>query len=315
MSMLSQDPADSAARERPLTGEALIREARRLQRRRRGRISLSVLLMTASAAAAAVIASSGGSGGGPARRAAPSRAASPAQISAFLGDAERGPSGTFSLTYAVTVRYEGGHVRHLDVAAAQRSPSLFYYRQTPSLSVSSPAGPPQSASYEVFFSSASTRRAGVGQHGRQGLTSAGAGLFTCTRGSASSRWSCTGPYHGIGMGTTGELLGPYPPQALLRGLQNTAEIYTGVPAPPATRPESAFLFTRQVAGQTLSCLGFGPASRPLGTVCLEPDGIIAFYDLPEAASSDAYATATLRAYSPLVRHGTFTLPVTPRSDE
>jgi len=309
--MLSQDPAESAARERALLEEALIQEARRLQRRRRRRIGLAVLLIAASAAGAAVVAGSGG-GAGPARRAA-SRAASAAQIRAFLAEAERGASGTFSLTYAVTVRYEGGRVRHLDVAAAQRSPGLFYYRETPSLSVSSPAGPPQSASYEVFVAFGGSRQAGLGERGPQGLISAGAGLFSCTQESASSPWSCTGPYQGIGMGTTGELLGPYPPQALARGLQNTAEIYTGEPAPPAAQPERAFLFTRQLAGRTLSCLGFGPASRPLGTVCLEPDGIIASYDLQEAASYIAYTTATLRAYSPLVHNGTFTLPVTPHN--
>jgi hypothetical protein len=308
MNMTSQDPAESATRERALIEEALIQEARRLQRRRRRRIGLAVLLIAASAAGAAVVAASGGAG--PARRPV-SRAASAAQIRAFLAEAEHDASGTFSLTDAVTARYEGGRVRHLDIAAAQSSPSLFYYRETPSLSVSSPAGPPQSASYEVFVASGGSRRAGLGARGPHGLVSAGAGLFSCTQESVSSPWSCTGPYQGIGMGTTGELLGPYPPQALVRGLQNTAEIYTGEPAPPAARPERAFLFTRQLAGRTLSCLGFGPASRPLGTVCLEPDGIIASYDLQATVSSIAYATATLRAYSPLVQKGTFTLPETP----
>jgi hypothetical protein len=311
MSMLSQGPAVFAARKRALTEEALIQEARRLQRRRHRRIGVAVLLIAACAVGAAVVAGFGG-GAGPTRRAA-SHAASAAQIRAFLAEAERGASGTFSLTYAVTAGYEGGRVRHLDVAAAQSSPRLLYYRETPSLSVSSPAGPPQSASYEVFFASSGSRRPGAGEHGRQGLTSAGAGLFSCMRGSVSSPWSCTGPYQGIGMGTTGELLGPYPPQALVRGLENTAEIYTGEPAPPAARPERAFLFTRQLAGQTLSCLGFGPASRPLGTVCLQPDGIIASYHLQATASSIAYTTATLRAYSPLIRHSTFTLPVTPHN--
>jgi hypothetical protein len=115
------------------------------------------------------------------------------------------------------------------------------------------------------------------------------------------------------MGTTSDLLGPYPPQALLRGLQNTAETYTGEPAPPAAQPQRAFLLTRRLAGQTLHCLGFGPASHPLGTVCLEPDGVIASYDLPGALSSIAYQTATLRTYSPQVENGTFTLPATAHS--
>jgi hypothetical protein len=310
MSMLSRDPAVSAAREQALIEEALIREARRLQRRRRRRVGLAILVIAASAVGAAVAAGSGGAGPG---RQEVSRSASAAQIRAFLAEARRGASGTFSVTYAVTAVYAGGRVRRVNVAAAQ-SPGLLYYRETPSLSVSSPAGPPQSASYEVFVASGGSRRAGVGEHGRHGLVSAGTGLFSCMRGSLSSPWSCTGPYQGIGMGTTGQLLGPYPPQSLLRGLQNATETYTGEPVPPpAARRERAFLFTRRLADQNLSCLGFGPASHPLGTVCLELGGIIASYHLQATASFIGYATATLRSYSPLVQNGTFTLPVTPHN--
>jgi hypothetical protein len=273
--------------------EALIEEARRLQRRRRRRVGLVITLIAVIAGAAAAWAGFGtgggdGGGGGGAPRPATSRAASPGQIRAFLAQAERAVNGAFSLAYVVTVRYQGGSVRHLAVTAAQTSPATWFYRETPSLSVSGPGGPPQDGSYEVFF--------------------AARGLFSCARGSLSSRWACTGPYRGIGMGTTSGLLGPYPPQALLRGLQNTAEIYTGVPAPPAAHPQRAFLFTQRRAGQTLSCLGFGQASHPLGTVCLEPDGVIASYDLPGARSSIAYQTATLRTYSPQAENGTFTLP-------
>jgi hypothetical protein len=308
MSMLNQDHAVPSAGE----AEVLIEEARRLQRRRHRRAGLTVLLIAAVAAGAAAFAGFGGSGGGTHRRAT-SRAASPSQIRAFLAQAERGVTGTFSVTYAVTVPNHGGSVRDVDVAAAQRSPAVLFYRETPSLSVSSPAGPPQNESYEVFFASGASPRSGVREHARQGLSSAGPGLFSCARGSSSSRWACTGPYQGIGMGTTSDLLGPYPPQALLRGLQNTAETYTGEPAPPAAQPQRAFLLTRRLASQTLHCLGFGPASHPLGTVCLEPDGIIASYDLPGALSSIAYQTATLRTYSPQVENGTFTLPATAHS--
>ena len=313
--MLNQDHALPSAGE----AEALIEEARRLQRRRRRRrAGLAISLIAVIAAGAAAFAGfggtgSGGGGGGGANRQATSRAASPGQIRAFLAQAERGVTGTFSVTYAVTVRSQGGSVRHVDVAAAQRSPAVLFYRETPSLSVSGPAGPPQNESYEVFMASGASPRAGVREHTRQGLSSAGPGLFSCARGSLSSRWSCTGPYQGIGMGTTSDLLGPYPPQALLRGLQNTAETYTGEPAPPAAQPQRAFLLTRRLAGQTLHCLGFGPASRPLRTVCLEPDGIIASYDLPGALSSIAYQTATLRTYSPQVENGTFTLPAAAHS--
>lgn len=305
MSMLSHDHAVSSARE----AEALIEEARRLQRRRRRRVGVAILLLAATAAGGAAFAGFSTGGGG--LRPATARAASPGQIRAFLAVAERAISGTFSVIYSVTVGYEGGSDRRGVVAAAQSSPGLFYYRETPSFGLSSPVGPAQSESYEVFSGLSGSPRPGLAEPGPHGLASAGPGLFSCARRSSSSPWSCTGPYRGIGMGTTAELTGPYPPQALLLGLQNAAEIYTGQPAAPATHPQRAFLFTRRHAGRALSCLGFGSPSHPLGTVCLEPGGIIASYDLPTAASSSGYQTATLRAYAPTVENGTFTLPAAP----
>ena len=137
MSMLNQDHAGPSAAE----AEALIQEARRLpaaapppgrpcrfadrgRRRRRRRVCRVRRRLVVAL-----------------HHRATSRAASPSQIRAFLAQAERGVTGTFSVTYAVTVRNHGGSSRHVDVAAAQRSPAVLFYRETPSLSVSSPAGP------------------------------------------------------------------------------------------------------------------------------------------------------------------------------
>jgi hypothetical protein len=303
--MLSHDHVVSCAGE----AEALIEEARRLQRRRRRRAGVVILVLGSIAAGTGAFAGFSAGGGG--QRPATARPASPGQIRAFLAAAERATSGTFSVTYSVTVGYADGSDQRADVAAAQSSVGLFYYRETPSLRLTSPGGAAQSKSYEVFSAVSDGPRPGLAEHSPHGLVSAGPGLFSCARGFSPSSWSCIGPDRGIGMGTTGELTGPYPPQALLLGLQNAAEIYTGQPAPPATQPQRAFLFTRRLAGRALSCLGFGSPSRPLGTVCLEPDGIIASYQLPTAVSSSGYQSATLRGYAPTVGNGTFTLPAVP----
>jgi hypothetical protein len=106
------------------------------------------------------------------------------------------------------------------------------------------------------------------------------------------------------MGGTAELLGPYPPQTLLLGLDNAAEAYTGQPTPPAITPEPAFLTMRRL----LRCLVFGQRRHPLGQVCLERNGLIAFYDISPSASYGAYYRACLTAYSPHVPSEAFTPP-------
>jgi hypothetical protein len=228
-----------------------------------------------------------------------SAVASPEEIRGFLAEAKRGTEGTFTLTYDVTIRYGHGVIRHIVVSAAQRSSGLLFYRSTPSLEISRPGGPAASYSYEVFSRPGSNRVPG-------------SGLYSCRRALPSSRWSCQGPYTGIGMGGTGELLGPYPPQALVLGLENATVAYTGVPAPPALRPEAAFLTTRRASGRELRCLEFGRMPRLLGRVCLEPSGVIASYHLPEPVTYGPYEAATLRAYSPHVRRDAFKLPAKPK---
>jgi hypothetical protein len=217
--------------------------------------------------------------------------ASPGQIRDFLAKAKRGASGTFSVTYAVGVRGRGGTSRRLVVTAAQR-PGMLAYRQTPSLNLSGPTGPPASHSYEVIDRE---RR------------NAKAGLYSCQQAQPSAAWSCQSAPREIGMGGLNELLGPYPPQSLLLGLQNATLTYTGVPAPPALKPEPVFLVTRGA----LRCLEFGARAHRVGSVCLEPSGMIATYDLPPAVAFGTYATATLRSYSPQAAASAFTLPARP----
>ncbi len=110
------------------------------------------------------------------------------------------------------------------------------------------------------------------------------------------------------MGTTFELQGPYPSQALVLGLENASATYTGK---MAIKPEPAFLVRRRVLGQDVRCLEFGKILHPLGSVCLNGDGVIAFYDLPRAVTYSTYNTATLQSYSTNVKPGTFSLPAEP----
>jgi hypothetical protein len=226
--------------------------------------------------------------------------AKPAQIKAFLARAKQASAGTFTLTYDATVRYGRGVVRRIVVNVAQRSIGLFSYRMTPSLDLSGPGGPPASYSYEVFYKSGDNKEPG-------------SGIFSCRKRLVSSAWICQGPYTGIGMGGMQQLIGPYPPQALVLGLDNAAVAYAGAPPSPAIRPEPAFLITRRGSGRILRCLQFGPARTPVGSVCLRLDGLIASYKLSESVTFGAWASATLRSYSPRVSPGVFKLPAKPTS--
>jgi hypothetical protein len=265
--------------------EALIEEARARQRRRHRGVAVAVVL--AAAAGAGTFAAFGGGG---VSHPQPPAAASPSAIRAFLARAQRAFDGTFSMTYQVTITpARHAPARQAEVTTAQRSGAEWLYRETPSFSAFSGGH-----SFEVVRS--------------------GAGIFSCAQASTPGPWSCRGPYRGMGMGTTGQLLGPYPPQALILGLQNAAETYTGAPSHSpraATRPEPAYLFTRRIAGQTDRCLAFGPLTRPLGRVCLAPNGVIAYYNLAPKVTYSTYQAATLRAYSHHARTGAFALPAKP----
>jgi hypothetical protein len=271
--------------------EALIEEARDRQRRRRRRIALAIALVAAAGLGAFVV------GGGGASHPPPVAAASPGAIAAFLARAERALDGEYSATYQVTVPYRTGSARRAVVSAAQLSRGRTVYRETPAFSSStSPSEGTTLAwslhGYEVF----------------SGPNSEPRGLFSCTQARAASPWSCQGPYKGIGMGGTFALQGPYPPQALVLGLENATALYTGG---MAIEREPAFLVRRRVRGRQVRCLQFGRTPRPLGSVCLNDDGVIAFFDLPRAVTYSTYATATLQSYSTNVKPDTFSLPAQP----
>jgi len=227
--------------------------------------------------------------------------ASPAQIRAFLADAERGLGGTFSLTYDVTVGYGRGVARRIVVTATQRSAALFTYRTTPSIALTGPDGAQASYSYEVYAKPTVNGKPGDG-------------IVSCRRRTPRSHWACQGPYTGIGMGGTQQLLGPYPPRALVLGLENAAVTYTGVPAPPAIRRERAFRTTQRVPGAELQCLDFGSTTHPIGSVCLRRDGVIAIFALPQSVTFAPYLTAKLVAHSSRIPAGAFDLPARPKGD-
>jgi hypothetical protein len=213
---------------------------------------------------------------------------------AFLAKARHATAGAFTVTYAVKVAYGHGLVRRIIVTAAQASPNVFFYRETPSLALAGPGGRALNHSFEVF---SATRP----------LSTAGPGRYTCSQALRRSPWSCKGPYTGIGMGGTNELVGPYPPQALEQGLENATEAFTGLPAPPATYPKQAFLFTMRRTTPQLRCLAFGSIVKPDGSVCLTPNGTVATYNLPQST----YRTATLLAYGTHPPSDTFAVPAKP----
>lgn len=225
----------------------------------------------------------------------PSAAAvtSPGAISAFLARAQRAADGRYSMTYQVTIPQRGRAAGAAVVSASQLSKSRTVYRETPAFSLPAPSSSTpgtfvwRTHSYEVFN------------------TSNPGGIVACTQRRPSSPWSCLGASPEIGMGGINQLLGPYPPQALVRGLQNAIATYTGK---LAIKPEPVLMLTRRVAGQKMQCLQFGGMTHPLGSVCLNPHGVIASYQLPAAVTYSTYATAALMHYSANVSRRTFSLP-------
>ncbi len=271
--------------------DALIEEARTRQRRRRRRLGI-VSVLAVAGGAGLLLANVGGGGHGPTSP----PVASPGQIQAFLKQAQRGTQGAFSETYAVTVASSHGATRHLQVSAAQRSNDLIWYRVTPPAFYGEGAG----SSFEVFAATG-------GQH----LPHGGSGVYSCALAGATSSWSCTGPYTGTGMGTSSALLGPNPSQALLLGLDNAAQTYTGVPVSHTTPQGRGVLFSRTAGGRPLRCLGFERGSSLVGSVCLTANGVIASYDMPVELTAVGYGTATLRSYSRHADISAFELPAKP----
>lgn len=278
--------------------DALIEEARAHQRRRRRAIAATVI--PGAGAVGALIASAGSSG----PEAPPPTPSLPGPVSAFLAQARRGAAGAFSETYRVTVRCSchprgaRGHTgRTLTISVRQRSRDAFTYRETPPLLLPEP-GRPRNHSSEVFLGGA--------------YPGGPRGIYTCDQALSGSGWSCVGPITGLGMGGNEELMGPYPPQALLLGLQNAVEAYRGgvVIVPPRHRQPIAIV-GEQLRGRSVRCLQFGTANHPVGHVCLDSHGAIASYSIPENVTSGTWRTATLLRYSSRFGANALTLPAKP----
>jgi hypothetical protein len=238
--------------------EALIEEARTRQRRRHRRLAIISILAVAGGAGL-LISKSGGGGRGPTS----ASVASPGQVQTFLKLAQRGTRGVFAETYTVTTASAHGGTMRLQVSAAQRSHDLIRYRVTPPAFYAAFCSEPACRSFEVFAAEAGQR-----------LPQGGSGLYACSLPTGGSQWSCKGPYTGIGMSTTSALLGPYPPQALLLGLENATVAYTGVAGGHKPARGRAVLFSKTVGGRSLRCLQFERGVSKLGSVCLAANGAV-----------------------------------------
>jgi hypothetical protein len=214
-------------------------------------------------------------------------------ITSFIARAQRGLNGTFAATYEVNAPFRSRAARLAHVVVARLANSRIFYRQTPALSGDGMGQVKRTPhSFEVF----------------ERPNSDYLGIFSCTQAEVSSPWACVGPYTGIGMGGMEALMDPYPPQALELGLENASAAYTGK---MATDPEPTRLLWRQLDSHRVQCIDFGETARLLGSVCLNQQGLVASYDLPQSVTYSTYQTAELRNYSAHVNVDTFTLPAKP----
>jgi len=212
--------------------------------------------------------------------------ATPKEISAFLGLAEKGFHSEFSATYR-TVDTLSVTARHIPVAvtAVQMSwplsetlaPAHFKYEQ--------------SGAAEVFFGALRSSYSVPGEYGQD---------YTCFP-EHHATWSCSQ----IGDGTIGSMLmGAYLPLNTLSGLQALAGGFTY-----PTLPHAAYFSQKIVSGRKLTCLNFPSAKRPRATVCLTAGGIIGYYSSQVRASSEGpLGTTSLVSLSFHVTKAELTLP-------
>jgi hypothetical protein len=207
--------------------------------------------------------------GPPARASHGPAIASRAEVAAFVARAEKGFAGRLLLRYAVWYT-TGPQAARGSVVVAQLSAARWAYFSTATSSAvfMNPAGEP-------------------------------AGLYFCQRPAAASPWRCAGPAVNA-MGTQGELLGPYPPMALILGLQNAIAIPLGRPA---------YLVIRQADSRTSSCLALGRPASPVALVCLNQAGVMTSYQIPTDGS--AYVKAELQSYSTSFPGTLLALPARP----
>lgn len=263
--------------------ELLVKEARR---RRRQRWGFSALGLAAMAALIAALVNASGGSAPPSRTGHGPVIASPGDVAAFAARAEKGFFGKWLLRYSI--EYTAGP--RGSVVVAQISRTRWAYFSTPPVT--------------DIRSSAATSSVFVNPIGDQ------AGRYFCWRRSASSGWKCS-DFSSAGMGTNAQLLGPYPPTALIRGLQSAIVEYSGKITGEHVAPEPAYLVTRQTDARTYSCLAFGKPAHPVALVCLNAADLIVSYDIPGTATSIAYSKAELRTQSRAFASTLVGLPTVP----
>ena len=265
--------------------EVLIRAARRRQRRRWAFCAL-VLIAAVGLVAGLLDARSGSP---PTRDHHGPAAASPGEVAAFVSRAEKGFAGQLMLRYAVEYG-TGRQAVSGFVVAAQVSKSRWAYLSTPSA--------------QDIHAARSTSAVFESPDGEQ------ANRYSCGRQSASSPWRCSS-FSTAGMGSNAALLGPYPPSALILGLQDALVEYSGKLTGVHVTPQPARLVAREGDAQKLSCLSFGNPARPVALVCLNSADVITSYDIPSVVSNIAYSKAELRSRSRHVPESMLTLPARP----
>jgi hypothetical protein len=217
--------------------------------------------------------------GPPARASHGPAIASRAEVAAFLARAERGFAGRLLLRYAVWYT-TGPQAARGSVVVAQLSPARWAYFSSPGVTAIHATG----TSSAVVMNPAGEP----------------SGWYACQRPAAASPWSCA-DLSAAAMGTRAELLGPYPPQALILGLQNAIAIPIGQPA---------YLVIRNAGSRTSSCLTFGRPASPVALVCLNQAGVMTSYQIPIDGSY--YVKAELQSYSTTVPGTLLALPARPR---
>jgi hypothetical protein len=203
--------------------------------------------------------------------------ASRAEVAAFLARAEKGFAGRLLLRYAVWYT-TGPQAARGSVVVVQLSPARWAYFSTPEVTAIHGAG-----TSAVFMNPAGEP----------------AGWYACQRPAAASPWGCADMSLSP-MGTSAELLGPYPPQALILGLSNAIAIPIGRPA---------YLVVRAAGARTSSCLAFGRPASPVALVCLNQVGVMTSYQIPIDGSY--YVKADLHSYSTTVPGTLLALPARP----
>lgn len=278
------DPSPPPLGDAPVEStEVLIKEARRRQQRRWACSALAILV-----AVGLITALMGDLGGSPPPTETGHGAtiASPGNVAAFLARAEKGFAGQLLLRYSVQYGTGPKSVRG-SVVVAQLSKRHWAYLSTPSVT--------------DIHGSGTTSSAFGNPIGAQ------PGRYFCQRTAAVSPWDCSN-FSTAGMGGNAELLGPYPPTALILGLQNAIVEYSGKVTGEHVSPQPAYLVVREVDSRKTSCLAFGKPTNPVALVCLDAANLVASYDIPSAGY---YSKAQLRSESTKVSNTLLALPAVP----